>query len=120
MAAIATGRQDTLILNVRNRSTLPSLDAAAVIEVPCAVDANGAKPLATAPLTDHEAGLVSSVNAAERATIEIRHLAIAAGHRPPPACRLGQAIYATSTPLSLEMWQAPGEPVLARKSSLHR
>ncbi|SCF73174.1 6-phospho-beta-glucosidase [Streptomyces sp. DconLS] len=66
MRAIARDARTTLILNVRNQGTLPNLDADAVIEVPCLVDANGAHPLATAPLPDHATGLVSSVKAVER------------------------------------------------------
>ncbi|MFD7708765.1 6-phospho-beta-glucosidase [Streptomyces sp. NPDC059786] len=66
MRAIARNERATLILNVRNRSTLAELDADAVIEVPCLVDAGGAHPVATAPLPDHAAGLVRSVKAVER------------------------------------------------------
>jgi 6-phospho-beta-glucosidase len=70
MRAIAHDERTTLILNVRNRSTLHVLDADAVIEVPCMVDANGPHPVAVDPLQDHSAGLVCSVKAVERATIE--------------------------------------------------
>jgi len=70
MRAIALDERTTLILNVRNRRTLPVLDADAVVEVPCFVDANGPRPLATDPLPDHAAGLVMAVKAVERAVIE--------------------------------------------------
>src|SRR5207249_10406084 len=53
-------------LNVRNRTTLSVLDAEAVIEVPCLVDANGAHPVAVDPLPDHASGLVCAVKAVER------------------------------------------------------
>ncbi|CAM5588931.1 6-phospho-beta-glucosidase OS=Streptomyces viridochromogenes OX=1938 GN=ACM01_02175 PE=3 SV=1 [Streptomyces viridochromogenes] len=66
MRAIARDERTTLILNVRNRHTLSVLDADAVIEVPCLVDANGAHPVAVAPLPDHATGLVCSVKAVER------------------------------------------------------
>ncbi|GAA3923301.1 6-phospho-beta-glucosidase [Streptomyces gulbargensis] len=66
MRAVARDERATLILNVRNGSTLPGLDADAVIEVPCFVDANGAHPVAVAPLPDHAAGLVTAVKAVER------------------------------------------------------
>ncbi|WP_437083091.1 6-phospho-beta-glucosidase [Streptomyces sp. enrichment culture] len=66
MRAVARGERTTLILNVRNGSTLAALDADAVIEVPCLVDASGARPLAAAPLPDHATGLVCSVKAVER------------------------------------------------------
>ncbi|MEU6086662.1 6-phospho-beta-glucosidase [Streptomyces sp. NPDC047085] len=66
MRAIARDERATLILNVRNRSTLAALDAEAVIEVPCLVDANGAHPLTVDPLPGHATGLVCSVKAVER------------------------------------------------------
>ncbi|MDQ1049966.1 6-phospho-beta-glucosidase [Streptomyces sp. V4I2] len=66
MRAIARDERTTLILNVRNQGTLAVLDADAVIEVPCLVDANGAHPVAVAPLPDHATGLVCSVKAVER------------------------------------------------------
>ncbi|MFF0593681.1 6-phospho-beta-glucosidase [Streptomyces antibioticus] len=66
MRAIARDERATLILNVRNGATLAALDADAVIEVPCLVDANGAHPMAAAPLPGHAAGLVTAVKAVER------------------------------------------------------
>lgn len=66
MRAIARDERTTLILNVRNRSTLSVLDGEAVIEVPCFVDANGAHPVAVDPLPDHATGLVCAVKAVER------------------------------------------------------
>ena len=70
MRAIARNEQVDLILNVRNAGTLALLDADAVIEVPCRVDAAGAHPYPTAPLPDHAVGLVTAVKAVERAVIE--------------------------------------------------
>jgi 6-phospho-beta-glucosidase len=69
MQALAGGPPATLVLNVRNRGALAGLDRAAVVEVPCLVDGNGAHPLVTAPLPDHARGLVTAVKAVERATI---------------------------------------------------
>lgn len=66
MRAIARDERTTLILNVRNQGTLGVLDAEAVIEVPCLVDANGAHPVAVDPLPDHATGLVCAVKAVER------------------------------------------------------
>ncbi len=66
MRAIAHNRRATLILNVRNRTTLSVLDEEAVIEVPCLVDANGAHPVPVSPLPTHATGLVCSVKAVER------------------------------------------------------
>jgi 6-phospho-beta-glucosidase len=70
MRALAGGERTTLILNVRNGSALPGVPGDAVVEVPCAVDANGARPIAAAPLPGHALGLVTAVKAVERATIE--------------------------------------------------
>ncbi|MFF5637627.1 6-phospho-beta-glucosidase [Streptomyces sp. NPDC012825] len=66
MRAVARDERTTLILDVRNGTTLSALDADAVIEVPCLVDANGARPVAVAPLPYHAVGLVTSVKAVER------------------------------------------------------
>ncbi|MFI1654479.1 6-phospho-beta-glucosidase [Streptomyces sp. NPDC020472] len=66
MRAIARDERTTLILNVRNGSTLSVLDADAVIEVPCVVDANGAHPVSVDPLPYHAVGLVTAVKAVER------------------------------------------------------
>lgn len=66
MRAIAHDSRATLILNVRNRTTLSVLDTDAVIEVPCLVDANGAHPVAVAPLPYHATALVCAVKAVER------------------------------------------------------
>ena len=70
MRAVARGERTTLVLNVPNRHTLSGLDTDAVVEVPCAVDANGWRPYATDPLDAHAAGLVATVKAVERTTIE--------------------------------------------------
>ncbi|MFE9776116.1 6-phospho-beta-glucosidase [Streptomyces sp. NPDC005931] len=66
MRGIARDERTTLILNVRNRHTLGALDAEAVIEVPCLVDASGAHPVSVDPLPDHATGLVCAVKAVER------------------------------------------------------
>ncbi|MFE7402912.1 6-phospho-beta-glucosidase [Streptomyces sp. NPDC057557] len=70
MRAVARNERTSLILNVRNRTTLSVLDADAVIEVPCLVDANGARPVAVDPLPYHAVGLVTAVNAVERAVLD--------------------------------------------------
>ncbi|MFI9114903.1 6-phospho-beta-glucosidase [Streptomyces venezuelae] len=66
MRAVARDERATLILNVRNGATLAALDADAVIEVPCLVDANGAHPLSVSPLPYHAVGLVTAVKVVER------------------------------------------------------
>ncbi|MET8328825.1 6-phospho-beta-glucosidase [Streptomyces sp. NPDC005181] len=70
MRAVARNERTSLILNVRNRTTLSVLDADAVIEVPCLVDANGAHPVAVDPLPYHAVGLVTAVKAVERAVMD--------------------------------------------------
>ncbi|WP_433270255.1 6-phospho-beta-glucosidase [Actinosynnema sp. CS-041913] len=70
MRAIADDERATLILNVRNGSTLSILDDSAIVEVPCTVDATGATPLPVSPLPDHAAGLVMSVKAVDRLVME--------------------------------------------------
>ena len=70
MAAISRGEPATLILNVRNGSTLAGLPEDAVVEVPCTVDADGPRPLPTSPLEGHPLGLVQQVKAVDRLVIE--------------------------------------------------
>jgi 6-phospho-beta-glucosidase len=70
MRSIADNEITTLILNVPNNSTLSTLDDAAIVEVPCEVDATGARPLPVSPLPDHAAGLVTSVKAVDRLIME--------------------------------------------------
>ncbi|MCW2639762.1 MAG: glycoside hydrolase family 4 [Dactylosporangium sp.] len=69
MRAIAHDERTTLILNVRNRGTIASLDDDAVVEVPCTVDASGARPEPAGPLPEHAVGLVCAVKASERAVL---------------------------------------------------
>ncbi|MDT0546439.1 MULTISPECIES: 6-phospho-beta-glucosidase [Streptomyces] len=69
MRAIARNERATLILNVRNRTAVPGLDADAVVEVPCLVDAGGARPLAAGAVAPDQLGLMLSLKAVERATI---------------------------------------------------
>lgn len=69
LEAVTCDTPTSLILNVRNGSAIPGLPSAAVVEVPCRVDASGAHPLATAPLTGAELGLVQQVKAVEQLTI---------------------------------------------------
>lgn len=70
MRAVAGDEPATLVLNVPNGSTIAGLDREAVVEVPCAVDAHGWRPFATGPLDPHAFGLVSTMKAVERTTIE--------------------------------------------------
>lgn len=70
MRGIAHDQRARLILNVRNGGTLPMLDADAVVEVPCLVDASGAHPEPGATLPASGVGLVTTVKYVERQVIE--------------------------------------------------
>lgn len=70
MRAIARDERTTLILNVPGGGAVPFLDAEAVVEVPCGVGAFGARPLPVAAPDEHQAGLMLTLKAVERATIE--------------------------------------------------
>jgi 6-phospho-beta-glucosidase len=70
ISAVATDKQDTLILNTVNGSSVDFLDAESVVEVPCRVGSSGPKPLATGRLPEHAAGLMLTVKEVERLTIE--------------------------------------------------
>jgi len=70
MTALATDTPADLILNVRNRGTLPDLDADAVVEVPCRVDGSGAHPYPGAALPSHGVELVQRIKQTDRAVLE--------------------------------------------------
>jgi len=73
MAALATGRSATMILNVRNNALVPQLPEDAVVEVGCVVDADGVHPWPIAPVTGEMLGLMTQVKAAERLIIGAVH-----------------------------------------------
>ena len=70
MAALATGRESTMILNVRNNGLVAGLPTEAVIEVGCTVDADGVHPWPIAPVAGEMLGLMTQVKSAEQLTIE--------------------------------------------------
>ncbi|WP_181765125.1 6-phospho-beta-glucosidase [Streptomyces albidus (ex Kaewkla and Franco 2022)] len=70
MRAIARNERTTLILNVANRTAVPGLDAEAVVEVPCLVDAGGARPVSAGAVASDQLGLILSLKAVERSAIE--------------------------------------------------
>jgi 6-phospho-beta-glucosidase len=70
LESLTGGAPTRLILNVANGSTIPQLPADAVIETVCAVDANGARPVPTKPLTLHQLGLLAAVKSSERDAID--------------------------------------------------
>jgi 6-phospho-beta-glucosidase len=59
-----------LIVNVANRSSLPFLDADAVVEVPCVVGRGGVVPVAIGTVPVEASELIGSVRAAERMAME--------------------------------------------------
>ncbi|MCD9141689.1 6-phospho-beta-glucosidase [Streptomyces albireticuli] len=61
---------DVQVVNTFNNGALPFLPDDAVIEVPAAVDARGARPLPVRPLEPLFAGLVANVTAYERLALE--------------------------------------------------
>lgn len=69
MAALASDREATMILNVRNGGLVPQLPEDAVVEVGCRVDADGVLPLPISPVSTEMLGLMAPVKAAERLVI---------------------------------------------------
>ncbi|MGI5143341.1 MULTISPECIES: 6-phospho-beta-glucosidase [unclassified Streptomyces] len=69
MAAISRNERATMILNVRNGTTVSALPHDAVVEVPVTVDSNGVHPLTITQPDLHQAGLMQQVKAVERLTI---------------------------------------------------
>jgi 6-phospho-beta-glucosidase len=67
--AIVRNEQRVLILNVANRSSLPFLDEAAVVEVPCVVGRAGAVPTAVGDVPGHARALIEAVKEVERTAI---------------------------------------------------
>jgi 6-phospho-beta-glucosidase len=56
-------------LNIVNRGTIPSLLDGDVVEVPCVVNANGARPLHVGPVPDSISPLLAKVKEYERRTV---------------------------------------------------
>lgn len=67
--AIALDEPARLIVDVMNYDTIPALPPTACVEVPCTVDARGARPLPQAPLPPEIRGLVQHVKAYEELTV---------------------------------------------------
>lgn len=73
MAALASGRSATMILNVRNNALVPQLPEDAVVEVGCVVDGDGVHPWPIARVTGEMLGLITQVKASERLIISAVH-----------------------------------------------
>jgi 6-phospho-beta-glucosidase len=67
--AVTADTGASLIVDVRNGSTVPELPPAACIEAPCAVGAGGARPLPQRPLDPPIRGLIQHVKAYEELAI---------------------------------------------------
>ncbi|MGH7912752.1 MAG: 6-phospho-beta-glucosidase, partial [Candidatus Dormibacteraceae bacterium] len=77
--ALFGGDPVSAVVNVPNRGTLPDLDGAAIVEVPCRVDADGAHPLPLPHLPPAAAARVGLMKAIDRLVLE------AAAERSRPA-----------------------------------
>ena len=63
-------RGDVQVVNTRNDGAIPNVAADAVVEVPCAITAAGARPLPVAALEPAMHGLVDHAKAYERLTVQ--------------------------------------------------
>lgn len=69
-ALSGSGGAPPIILNVPNRGALPGMADDDVVEVTCVARDGAVRPLAMGPLPDHALGLMKSVKAYERLTIQ--------------------------------------------------
>ncbi len=100
LEAMALNTRAVLILNTANRSSLPVLDARAVVEVPAVVGRAGPQPLAVGEVPAHAGALIALMKDVERTTIDAaltgsRALAIRALALHPlvPSVSTAQAIF---------------------------
>jgi len=70
MRALASDKPRRIVLNVRNEGSILDLERNDIIEVPCEVDARGARPVQAGSLPEEVRGLVLSVKAYERKLIQ--------------------------------------------------
>jgi 6-phospho-beta-glucosidase len=70
LASLVGDTRDRQIVNVRNAGTFPFLGDEAVIEVPAVIGADGAVPVAVAPLAPLLRGLVAHVSAYEELAVD--------------------------------------------------
>jgi 6-phospho-beta-glucosidase len=64
------GNSAALILNVPNRGAVPGMADDDVVEVTCHVGSGVVRPIAVGPIPDHALGLMKTVKAYERLTIQ--------------------------------------------------
>uniref|UniRef100_Q026Z8 Glycoside hydrolase, family 4 n=1 Tax=Solibacter usitatus (strain Ellin6076) TaxID=234267 RepID=Q026Z8_SOLUE len=70
MTSLVSGRSRSVVVNVRNNGAIEDLEPDDVVEVPCDVDRDGARPRRTGRLPDSIRGLVQAVKAYERTAIQ--------------------------------------------------
>ncbi len=70
IASLRSDRNDTQVVNILNRGTLPSLPDDHVIEISSTIGAEGARAIPVRPLPDEISGLVSHVAAYERLALD--------------------------------------------------
>ena len=70
LSALVGEHPQRLVVNVRNRGTLPFLEDDAVIEVPAQVSATGAQPMQVDPLDPIQRGLVAHASAYEQLALD--------------------------------------------------
>jgi len=70
MTALVAGLTRKVVVNCKNAGAIEDLDSDDVVEVPCDIDQNGARPQRTGRLPDSVRGLVQAVKAYERTTIQ--------------------------------------------------
>jgi len=70
MTALTGARPADIVVNTRNAGAVPDLPADDVVETSCRISDNSITPLPIDPLPDAVLGLVQSIKAYERATIE--------------------------------------------------
>ena len=70
MTALTGARPADIVVNTRNAGAVPDLPADDVVETVCRISDNSVTPLPIDPLPDAVLGLVQSIKAYERATIE--------------------------------------------------
>lgn len=101
MRAILRDEPTRLIVNVRNRGAVATLDADAVVEVPCIVNASGAHPLPATPPSHHQQALMHAVKGVERDTMA----AVRTGSRALALRALGTHPLVDSTRLAGQLLQ---------------
>lgn len=70
MTALTGARPAHIVVNTRNTGAVPNLPADDIVETACYVSENSVTPLPVDPVPDAVLGLIQSIKAYERATIE--------------------------------------------------